>query len=39
LPEGSVQVKEAEKVLALARDRGFEDAQRPFCKNEIYLRK
>lgn len=39
LPEGSVQVKEAEKVLALAREKGFEDAQRPFCKHEIYLRK
>lgn len=35
----SVQVKEANKVLALARERGFADAQRPFCKNEIYLRK
>lgn len=38
LPEGSVQVKEAEKVIALARERGFADAQRPYCKNEIYLR-
>jgi hypothetical protein len=39
LPEGSVQIKEADKVIALARERGFEDAQRPFCKHEIYLRK
>lgn len=39
LPEGSVQVKEADKVIAQARERGFADAQRPFCKHEIYLGK
>ncbi|HEX8459642.1 MAG TPA: MBL fold metallo-hydrolase [Pyrinomonadaceae bacterium] len=37
LPEDSVQVREANRLLALARERGFEDAQRPFCKFETYL--
>jgi hypothetical protein len=37
LTEDSVQVKEANKVIALARERGFQDAQRPYCKNEIHI--
>jgi L-ascorbate metabolism protein UlaG (beta-lactamase superfamily) len=37
LPEDSVQVKEANRLLTLARERGFDDAQRPFCKFETYL--
>ncbi len=37
LTEDSVQVKEANKVIAMARERGFHDAQRPYCKNEIHL--
>src|SRR5262245_41156388 len=37
LPDGSVQVKEANKVLEIARGKGFRDAQRPFCKLDIHL--
>lgn len=37
LTEDSVQVKEANKVITLARERGFQDAQRPYCKNEIHI--
>jgi L-ascorbate metabolism protein UlaG (beta-lactamase superfamily) len=35
--EESVQIKEANKVVSTARDRGFIDAQRPFGKFETYL--
>jgi L-ascorbate metabolism protein UlaG (beta-lactamase superfamily) len=37
LPEGSAQMKEANKLLAIARTKGFIEAQRPFCKFEIHL--
>jgi len=35
--EESVQIKEANKVISIARERGFLDAQRPFGKFETYL--
>jgi len=37
LSEDSVQIKEANKVVALARERGFVDAQRPFGHYELIL--
>jgi len=37
LNEESVQVKEANKVIEMARAQGFHDAQRPYCKNEIHI--
>ena len=37
LSEDSVQIKEADKVVALARERGFVDAQRPFGHYELTL--
>ena len=36
-PEDSVQIKEANKVISMARERGFLDAQRPFGKFETCL--
>jgi L-ascorbate metabolism protein UlaG (beta-lactamase superfamily) len=36
-PDDSVQIKEANKVISTARERGFIDAQRPFGKFETYL--
>ena len=37
LSEDSVQIKEANKVVAMARERGFVDAQRPFGHYELVL--
>jgi hypothetical protein len=37
LSEDSVQIKEANKVIAMARERGFVDAQRPFGHYELTL--
>jgi L-ascorbate metabolism protein UlaG (beta-lactamase superfamily) len=38
LSEDSVQIKEANKVVAMARERGFVDAQRPFGHYELQLK-
>ena len=37
LAEDSVQVKESNRVITQARERGFIDARRPFIKYETYL--